>query len=152
MPLPEPVITFPAHFQATFTSPTWQKAVGLLVGTLLTRGLRTVTIALRRMGLQEMPQFSNYHHLLAPPVGRDVCTGMSVLSSMSNKSSDFPHSPAPLKQVKVIPQAFHQIQSSGIMWIDQNWYRTSDGEFFRICRPTFIRKHFPRLWLLPLSN
>lgn len=64
MSLPEPIITLLAHFQAAFTSPTWQKAVGQLVGTLLARGLRTVTIALRQMGLQETPQFSNYHHLL----------------------------------------------------------------------------------------
>ncbi len=27
MPLPEPIITLLAHFQAAFTSPTWQKAV-----------------------------------------------------------------------------------------------------------------------------
>jgi len=49
-------------------------------------------------------------------------------------------------------QAYHQIQSSGIMWIDQNWDGTSDGEFLWICRPPLIRKHFPRLWLLPLSQ
>jgi hypothetical protein len=84
MPLPEPIITLLAHFQAAFTSPTWQKAVGQLVGTLLTRGLRTVTIALRRMGLQEMPQFSNYHHLLAPPVGRDVCAGKGSTNPVLN--------------------------------------------------------------------
>src|SRR5260370_8201944 len=86
----EVVIILPAPFQATFTSPSWQKAVGLLVGTLLLHGLRTVTIALRRMGLQEMPQFSNYHQLLkwgslvAPPVGRDVCAGKGSTNPVLN--------------------------------------------------------------------
>src|SRR5258708_25470388 len=98
MPLPEPIITLLAHFQAAFTSPTWQKAVGLFVGTLLARGLRTVTIALRRIGLQETPQFSNYQHLLkwgslvtdasgslfALLVGRDVCAGKGSTNPVLN--------------------------------------------------------------------
>ena len=36
----------------------------LLAGTLLARGRRTVTIALRQMGLEDSPQFSKYHHVL----------------------------------------------------------------------------------------
>ena len=64
MSLPEPIITLLASFQPVFTNPTWQKAMVLLVGTLLARGRRTVTVALRQMGLAESPQFSKYHHLL----------------------------------------------------------------------------------------
>lgn len=64
MSLPEPIITLLASFQPVFTNPTWQKAMVLLVGTLLARGRRTVTVALRQMGLAESPQFSTYHHLL----------------------------------------------------------------------------------------
>jgi hypothetical protein len=64
MSLPEPIIALLASFQPIFTNPTWQKAMVLLAGTLLARGRRTVTIALRQMGLEDSPQFSNYHHVL----------------------------------------------------------------------------------------
>jgi hypothetical protein len=43
---------------------TWAKAQILLVGTLLTTGKRTVTAALRVMGLQDDPKFAQYHHVL----------------------------------------------------------------------------------------
>ena len=43
MSLPEPIMALLASFQPVFTNPTWQKALVLLVGTLLARGRRTVT-------------------------------------------------------------------------------------------------------------
>lgn len=64
MSLPEPIIALLASFQPVFTHPTWHKAMVLLVGTLLARGRRTVTVALRQMGLEKSPHFSKYHHLL----------------------------------------------------------------------------------------
>ena len=64
MSLPEPIIALLASFQPVFTTPTWQKMLVLLIGTLLARGRRTVTVALRQMGLEQSPQFSIYHHLL----------------------------------------------------------------------------------------
>ena len=64
MSLPEPIIALLASFQPVFTNPSWQKALVLLVGTLLARGRRTVTAALRQMGLEERANFSTYHHLL----------------------------------------------------------------------------------------
>ncbi len=53
-----------SHFQPVFTKPTWRKVVPLIVGTLLARGPRTVTTALRQMGLAADPHFSLYHHVL----------------------------------------------------------------------------------------
>jgi hypothetical protein len=64
MSLPEPIIALLVSFQPVFTNPSWQKAMVLLVGTLLARGRRTVTAALRQMGLEETADFSTYHHLL----------------------------------------------------------------------------------------
>jgi len=64
MSLPEPIIALLASFQPVFTNPTWQKVLVLLMGTLLVRGRRTVTVALRLMGLEQSPHFSKYHHLL----------------------------------------------------------------------------------------
>jgi hypothetical protein len=53
-----------APFQRVFTAPPWRKAQMLLIGTLLARGRRTVTAALRQMGLSEATHFSLYHHVL----------------------------------------------------------------------------------------
>jgi hypothetical protein len=51
-------------FQPAFTSPTWRKAVLLVVGTLLAHGWRTVTVALRHMGHSQDPNFSCFHQVL----------------------------------------------------------------------------------------
>ena len=52
-----------APIQSLVSAPTWRKVQVLLVGTLLTRGRRTVTAALRQMGLGDAPVFSLYHHV-----------------------------------------------------------------------------------------
>src|SRR5712692_6980050 len=64
MSLPQPIITVLAYFQPLFTAPTWKKVVTLLVGTMLARGRRTVTAALRQMGQQMDPHFSGFHAVL----------------------------------------------------------------------------------------
>jgi len=50
----------PCFYGAT----TWAKAQILLLGTILTTGKRTVTTALRVMGLQDDLKFAQYHHVL----------------------------------------------------------------------------------------
>src|SRR5437763_9560513 len=64
MSLPSPIIAVLAHFRPQFTAPTWKKAVTLLIGTLLGRGRRTVTAALRQMGHQMDGHFSLFHQVL----------------------------------------------------------------------------------------
>ena len=64
MSLPSPIIAVLAHFEPLFTAPTWKKVMTLLVGTLLARGRRTVTAALRQMGQEMNAQFSVFHHVL----------------------------------------------------------------------------------------
>src|SRR2546423_777258 len=64
MSLPRPMITILAHFEPLFTTPTWKKVVILLIGTVLARGRRTVTAALRQMGLQMDSHFSSFHQVL----------------------------------------------------------------------------------------
>ena len=54
-----------APFRAGFTRPTWRKVPILLEGTLLARGRRTVTAALRIMGLHQLAQFNVFHHVLS---------------------------------------------------------------------------------------
>ena len=62
--LPSEIITVLAHFAPAFTQPSYQKVVVLLVGTIQARGRRTVTAALRAVGLQQDKQWAKYHHLL----------------------------------------------------------------------------------------
>lgn len=62
--LPSEIITVFAHFAPAFTQPSYRKVVVLLAGTILARGRRTVTAALRAVGYQQHQQWTKYHHLL----------------------------------------------------------------------------------------
>lgn len=64
MSLSPEILSVLAIFQSAFTSPTWDKAQVLIIGTLLARGRRTVTAALRQMGRGQEEDFSLYHHVL----------------------------------------------------------------------------------------
>ena len=62
--LPKPIMTLLIPFQPLFRQPTWVKAQILFIGAILATGKRTVTAALRVMGLSDEPHFSNYHQVL----------------------------------------------------------------------------------------
>jgi hypothetical protein len=51
-------------FAQAFTGPTFVNALVLIYGTILAPGRRTVTAALRAMGLADSPHFTNYHRVL----------------------------------------------------------------------------------------
>jgi hypothetical protein len=54
-----------APFAPLFRQRVWEHAVVLLVGTILAPGKRTVTAALRVLGLQHTPRFERYHRVLS---------------------------------------------------------------------------------------
>jgi hypothetical protein len=62
--LPPAIMTVLVPFAPLFQAKTWQKVPVLLIGTILTPGKRTVTAALRVMGLQDDSQFAKYHQVL----------------------------------------------------------------------------------------
>ena len=62
--LPVAIIDLLEPFAALFDSRTWRKAETLLVGAILSPGKRTVTSALRVMGLTREVNFAQYHHVL----------------------------------------------------------------------------------------
>ncbi len=64
MSLPTPIIQVLQHFRPAFTRPTWSKALVLVVGTMLARGRRTVTAALKQMGLHDERDFTLFHQVL----------------------------------------------------------------------------------------
>ena len=62
--LPEVIIAIFTPFATLFQSRTRMKAQVLLIGTILTPGKRTVTSALRAMGLSHDGAFAKYHQVL----------------------------------------------------------------------------------------
>jgi predicted cupin superfamily sugar epimerase len=51
-------------FAPVFTQPVWHHAKLLILGAILARGKRTVTSAIRAMGLAQEEHFTNYHRVL----------------------------------------------------------------------------------------
>src|SRR6266536_3953126 len=62
--LPAAIITVLRHFELVFSERVWEWAKVLLIGAILAPGKRTVTAALRVMGLSQEAQFQNYHRVL----------------------------------------------------------------------------------------
>jgi hypothetical protein len=62
--LPRAIMALLEPFRPLFTAPTWRKAQILAIGAILTPGARTVSAALRAVGLAEERAFSAYHHVL----------------------------------------------------------------------------------------
>jgi hypothetical protein len=62
--LPPEIMTVLIPFMQAFSARTWDWAQTLLVGAILAPGKRTVTAALRVLGLKDDPQYQNYHRVL----------------------------------------------------------------------------------------
>jgi hypothetical protein len=63
--LPPIVAQLMAPFRDFFTAPVWSHVLVLIAGATLATGKRTVTSALRAMGLGEAGDFALYHHVLS---------------------------------------------------------------------------------------
>src|SRR5918992_3942729 len=63
-PLPEAIILVLAPFAPLFSDRVWLHAQLLLLGAILAPAARTVTAALRAMGLATERRFTNYHRVL----------------------------------------------------------------------------------------
>jgi hypothetical protein len=61
--LPPVIMELMVPFAPLFRKPTWEKAVTLVIGAILTPGRRTVTAALRVMGLADDVNFAKYQSL-----------------------------------------------------------------------------------------
>lgn len=62
--LPPAIMPIVLPFAPLFHAKTWRKVPVLLMGAILTPGKRTVTAALRVMGLQDEGKYAKYHHVL----------------------------------------------------------------------------------------
>jgi hypothetical protein len=63
-PLPDAIILLFAPFAPLFSARVWRHAQVLLLGAMLAPGARTLTAALRVMGLSGERHFTNYHRVL----------------------------------------------------------------------------------------
>ena len=80
--LPEPIMTLLIPFRPLFRQPTWIKAQVLLIGAILATGKRTVTSALRVMGLSDESHFAHYHHVLSRAVWSPLLAGELLLAML----------------------------------------------------------------------
>lgn len=64
-PLPEAIITVLGAFTPLFSHPVGRHAQVLLIGAILCQGPRTVTAALRVLGLNQERRFEKYHRVLS---------------------------------------------------------------------------------------
>ena len=62
--LPDAIISLLNPFAPMFQARTWSKVQVLLIGAILATRKRTVTSALRVMGLSDDTSFARYHHVL----------------------------------------------------------------------------------------
>lgn len=65
MRLPAPILTVLNHFRPEFSRPTWKRVPILIAGTLLARGRRTVSAALRAVGLAQQGGFQRFHDVFS---------------------------------------------------------------------------------------
>ena len=70
--LPDAYSTLIWRFARVFSARVWRHAQVLLVGAILAPGKRTVTSALRVMGLSDEEHFQNYHRVLSRAVWSNV--------------------------------------------------------------------------------
>ena len=78
--LPELIMPLLSPFQPVFQAQTWQKVPILLLGAILAPGKRTVTAALRVMGLSQERQFAKYHQVLNRAVWSPLQAGQRLLT------------------------------------------------------------------------
>ena len=77
--LPDVIISLLNPFAPMFQAKTWLKARVLLVGTVLATRQRTITSALRVMGLSDDASFARYHHVLNRAVWSPLKVGRVLL-------------------------------------------------------------------------
>ena len=63
--VPPALLGWLSVFRPCFTAPVWNRVLALVAGAVLAPGKRTVTQALRLMGLADEPRFRRYHEVLS---------------------------------------------------------------------------------------
>lgn len=77
--LPPTIMPVLMPFTPLFQAKTWRKVPVLLIGTILAPGKRTVTAALRVMGLGDEVNYAKYHHVLNRAVWSPLAVAEGLL-------------------------------------------------------------------------
>ncbi len=137
--LPDVIIPLHQPFKVMFQARTWSKAQVLLIGAILATRKRTVTSALRVMGLSDDTSFARYHHVLNragwSPLRMAHCLLLLLVQHLD-------HSDGPLvfgidetlerrrgRRIKakgiyrdgVRSSASHFVKASGLRWVSLMW-------------------------------
>jgi hypothetical protein len=82
--LPETYCTLISEFALVFSKRVWRHAQVLLIGAILAPGKRTVTSALRVMGLSDEKHFQNYHRVLSRAIWSSLEVSRLLLMLLVN--------------------------------------------------------------------
>jgi hypothetical protein len=74
-----------ATFRGFFTAPVWDHVLVLIAGAVLAPGKRTVSAALRIMGLSEVDDFAVYHHVLSQARWDSRAIGRKLLTMILDR-------------------------------------------------------------------
>lgn len=137
--LPDAIIPILQPFSTLFQHRTWMKSQVLLVGAILSPGKRTVTSALRVMGLSDDRSFARYHHVLSRAAWSPLQLGR-VLLCLLIRNLDQGDGPLVFgidetlerrrgKKIKakgiyrdaVRSSGSHFVKASGLRWISLMW-------------------------------
>jgi len=76
---PSIIIALMAPFRSFFTAPVWDHVLALVTGMTLAPGKRTVSAALRVVGLGQARDFARYHHVLSRARWNSAAIGGKLL-------------------------------------------------------------------------
>jgi len=138
--LPKSIMTLLLPFKPLFRQPTWIKAQILFIGAILATGKRTVTSALRVMGLSDERHFSNYHQVLnravwSPRRMSEILLALLLKCLDSDKSKALGFgidettarrwglkiSKRGIYRDAVCSSKSHLVKTSGLRWISLMW-------------------------------
>lgn len=134
--LPVSIMTLLEPFQPVFHLATWNKVQALLIGAILAPRKRTVTSALRAVGLAEEAGFSKYHQLLNRAVWSSRRASQILLTLLLDVLS---HSCGPLVfgiDETIEPRWGRKIQARGIY---RDAVRSSASHFIKTSGLRWIR-------------
>ncbi len=140
--LPKPIMTLLIPFKPLFRQPTWLKAQILFIGAILATGTRTVTAALRVMGLSDERHFSSYHQVLNRAVWSPRCASEILLALLMKYLDSDDTKPLVFGIDETIERRWgskiakrgiyrdavrssksHFVKTSGLRWISLMWLR-----------------------------
>ena len=137
--LPDSIVPILKPFSTLFQQRTWTKAQVLLVGAILAPRKRTITSALRVMGLSDDDSFAKYHHVLNRAAWSSLRLSGVLLLLLIQR---FDHGDGPLvfgidetierrrgRRIEakgvyrdgVRSSASHFVKASGLRWISLMW-------------------------------